>query len=30
MLDLIGEVVVLASAIFLGSIAYDWYRRKRF
>jgi len=29
MLDLIGEVAVLASAIFLGSIAYDWYKRTR-
>jgi hypothetical protein len=30
MVEFIGEVVVLSLAIFIGSVAYDWYRRTRF
>lgn len=29
MLEIIGEVVVLASAIFIGSAAFDWWRARR-
>ena len=29
MLEIIGEIVVLASAIFIGSVAFDWWRKKR-
>lgn len=28
MLELIGEVVVLSAAIFVGSVAFDMYRKK--
>lgn len=27
MFEIIGEIVVLAAAIFIGSVAFDWYRR---
>jgi len=28
MLEIIGEVFILASAIFVGSVAFDWWRKK--
>lgn len=29
MFELLLDVFTLAAAIFVGSAAYDWYRRKR-
>jgi len=28
MLEVFGEIVVLAAAIFIGSAAFDWWRRR--
>jgi hypothetical protein len=28
MFEIIGEIVILASAIFVGSVAFDWWRRQ--
>ena len=28
MVDVLVDVVTLAAAIFIGSIAFDWWRRK--
>ena len=28
MFEVIGEIVVLAFAIFVGSIAVDWWRKR--
>ena len=28
MFEIIGEIVVLAAAIFIGSAAFDWWRNK--
>ena len=28
MFEVIGEIVVLAAAIFIGSVAFDWWRRR--
>ena len=28
MLEIIGEIVVLAAAIFIGSVAFDWWRKR--
>jgi hypothetical protein len=26
-LEIIGEIAILAAAIFIGSVAFDWYRK---
>jgi hypothetical protein len=28
MFEIIGEIVVLAAAIFIGSVAFDWWRKR--
>lgn len=28
MFEVIGEIVVLAAAIFIGSVAFDWWRKR--
>ena len=28
MIDFLVDVAALSAAIFIGSIAYDWYRKK--
>ncbi len=30
MFEVIGEIVVLAFAIFVGSIAVDWWRKRTY
>ena len=30
MLEIIGEIVVLSAAIFFGSVAFDWWRKKNY
>lgn len=29
MLEIIGQVVVLSAAIFIGSVAVDWWRNNK-
>ncbi len=29
MLEIVGEVFILAAAIFVGSVAFDWWRNRR-
>ncbi len=29
MFEVIGEIIVLAAAIFIGSAAFDWWRKSR-
>ena len=29
MLEILGQIVVLSAAIFIGSVAFDWWRNKR-
>ncbi len=29
MLEILGQIVVLSAAIFIGSVSFDWWRRNR-
>ncbi len=28
MVEIIGEVIILSLSIFIGSVAFDWWRKK--